>query len=247
MTSQIDKLDNPVWWSLSTRHQSISEKNGSAYMMQNGFGPFAATAGAETGQIGDFLAMIAGRKTSALTFINGLPFGENVSPTGKGVQLVADKVAGASKTVETEVLEDTDALQMFNLAQRARPGPFAVRTHQLGDFIGIKRNGRLIAMAGQRLKLPGYTEISAVCVDSEFRGQGLGTALVLEMAERIMARDDIPFLHTYADNAGAIALYQRLGFRIRTELNITVWDCAKIEELSTAISNSERFRSRLAV
>lgn len=86
-------------------------------------------------------------------------------------------------------------------------------------------------MAGQRLKLPGYTEISAVSVDSAYRGQGLGTALVLHMAARIMAAGDIPFLHTYAENKGAIALYQRLGFRIRTRIDLMCWNAETIATL----------------
>ncbi|MEM9707676.1 MAG: GNAT family N-acetyltransferase [Pseudomonadota bacterium] len=231
MSDQHSQLDNPVWWSLSTSHRRNTRNCGRAFMMKEAYGPFAAFAGRDPEDIGDFLSLVARRKTPALTFARGAPFGEQVAPTGQGVQFVADNVGKPNEDPGIELLSEEDAFHMFDLAKRARPGPFERRTHQLGDFIGIKRQGRLVAMAGQRLKLPGYTEISAVSVDSAYRGQGLGTALVLHMADRIMAAGDLPFLHTYADNAGAIALYQRLGFRIRTRIGLTQWTAEKIAEV----------------
>ncbi|MEM6387899.1 MAG: GNAT family N-acetyltransferase [Pseudomonadota bacterium] len=247
MTDQFKKLDNPVWWSLTTCHRRIAQSKGSAHMMGEEFGPFAALPGGDAEQIEDFLALVENRNSPALTFTRGTPFGAQFAPSGKGVQFVADQVTAPSNTPGIEVLTEADAFQIYDLAKRARPGPFECRTHQLGDFIGIKRDGRLIAMAGQRLKLPGFTEISAVSVDSAYRGQGLGKALVLEMAARIMAEGDAPFLHSYADNAGAIALYQRLGFRIRAEVSLTIWDAEKVAETRLHATTSDKARRRLAV
>ncbi|MEO1026018.1 MAG: GNAT family N-acetyltransferase [Pseudomonadota bacterium] len=247
MTDQFSKLDNPVWWSLTTCHRRIAQSNGSAHMMGEDFGPFAGLPDGTPDEIEDFLALVAKRKSPALTFTRGTPFGAQFKSSGMGVQFVPQKVEAPSKTSGIEVLTEADAFQIYDLAKRARPGPFKCRTHQLGDFIGIKRNGRLIAMAGQRLKLPGFTEISAVSVDSAYRGQGLGTALVLEMAARITAAGDAPFLHTYADNAGAITLYQRLGFRIRAEVSLTIWDTEKIAEARSQETTSSRRCARLVV
>lgn len=247
MTDQFSKLDNPVWWSLTTCHRHIAQSNATAHMMGEDFGPFAGLPGGAPDQIEDFLALVETRKSPALTFTRSMPFGAHIKPSGMGLQFVADQVAAPSNTPGIEVLTEADAFQIYDLAKRARPGPFECRTHKLGDFIGIKRDGRLIAMAGQRLKLPGFTEISAVSVDSAYRGHGLGTALVLEMAARIMAAGDAPYLHTYADNAGAIALYQRLGFRIRTDVSLTIWDADKIADARFGLTTSGQASARLAV
>jgi predicted GNAT family acetyltransferase len=112
---------------------------------------------------------------------------------------------------------------MLALATLTRPGPFRARTHTLGRFIGIRDSGRLIAMAGERLKLDGFVEISAVCTHPDYRGRGYGGALMKMVGKRILSEGDTPFLHTYADNTVAIALYRRLGFEVRAEVIHAVW------------------------
>jgi len=102
---------------------------------------------------------------------------------------------------------------MLDLVARAQPGPFRKRTIDLGRYLGIRtEDGRLVAMAGERLRMPGWTEVSAVCTDPEFRGKGLGARLTLAVAAGILARGELPFLHTVHDNDNAIRLYERLGF-----------------------------------
>jgi predicted GNAT family acetyltransferase len=118
-------------------------------------------------------------------------------------------------------LGEADAAEMLALATLTKPGPFFERTHELGDFVGVKVDGRLAAMAGERLKVPGYTEVSGVCAHPEHRGRGYAAALMERVAAGIRARGETPILHTYADNAGAIALYERLGYRTRTEVIVT--------------------------
>jgi predicted GNAT family acetyltransferase len=93
----------------------------------------------------------------------------------------------------------------------------------MGRFVGVRENGALIAMAGERMHMPGYREISAVCTHPDFRGRGLGAALMRVVGARMMAEGDQPFLHSYADNAGAVALYRKLGFSVRAEVVHAVW------------------------
>jgi predicted GNAT family acetyltransferase len=115
-----------------------------------------------------------------------------------------------------------DAAEMLALAELTRPGPFTLRAQALGTFWGVKSDGRLIAMAGERLKQLGFTELSGVCTHPEFRGRGLGRTLSVFVANQIAARGEVPYLHSYATNADAISLYESIGFRIRTTLNVAI-------------------------
>ncbi|MGW4668758.1 GNAT family N-acetyltransferase [Streptosporangium sandarakinum] len=105
---------------------------------------------------------------------------------------------------------------MLDLVARTQPGPFWPRTCELGTYLGVRDNGTLVAMAGERLRPPGWTEISAVCTAPEARGQGHAARLVSALVARIAARGERPFLHVAGTNTGAIALYERLGFETRT-------------------------------
>ena len=121
-----------------------------------------------------------------------------------------------------EVLGSKDAPEMLALAQLTRPGPFAIRTHELGRYIGIRKAGQLVAMAGERMRMPGLTEVSAVCTHPDHRGHGYAGELVLAMVTTIQQRGDIPFLHVAAENAPAIKIYEMLGFRTRRLMQFAI-------------------------
>lgn len=108
--------------------------------------------------------------------------------------------------------------EMLDLVARTEPGPFWPRTHELGAYLGLRDDGALVAMAGERLRPPGWTEISAVCTLPDARGRGHAARLVSALVTRIVARGERPFLHVAETNAGAIALYERLGFRTRRQM-----------------------------
>jgi predicted GNAT family acetyltransferase len=115
------------------------------------------------------------------------------------------------------LLAATDTAEMLDLAAVTKPGPFERRTAELGAFVGIFRDGRLVAMAGERFRVPGYVEISAIAVHPRARGRGLASALILDLCRRAAERRETPFLHVYPDNP-AETLYSRLGFETRAEL-----------------------------
>lgn len=132
-----------------------------------------------------------------------------------GLQMVGGPVQFQEPGRDVVRLGTADVPAMLELAARARPGPFWPRTHELGSYVGFREGGVLLAMAGERLHPPGWSEISAVCMASEARGRGLAALLVRHLAAGIVARGEQPFLHVSAASTSAIELYRRLGFTAR--------------------------------
>ncbi|MFC9897327.1 GNAT family N-acetyltransferase [Nocardia sp. NPDC127579] len=131
----------------------------------------------------------------------------SVQMDGSGLAVSADP--------ELVVLTAADVPEILELIARTDPGPYAPRTIEMGAYLGVRVDGRLVAMAGERLHPPGWTEISAVCTDAEFRGRGYASRLVRAVGAGIRARGEIPFLHALATNTTAIRLYESLGFTVR--------------------------------
>jgi predicted GNAT family acetyltransferase len=119
-------------------------------------------------------------------------------------------------------LTEADVPDMMALVKLTDPGPFAARTVLLGEYLGVRSGGSLIAMAGERMKFPGFTEVSAVCTHPEHRGRGLAETLVRTLMRHILARGEVPFLHIFSENAAAGALYKKLGFTHRRSLVVSV-------------------------
>jgi predicted GNAT family acetyltransferase len=152
-----------------------------------------------------------------------LPTGVEVVSQSPCVQMVCESLTPAPDDgLEIVTLGDEDAAEMLALATLTKPGPFRSRTHRLGGFIGVKRDGRLAAMAGRRLRVEGHTELSGVCTHPDFRGHGLATALSRRVVASILAEGETAFLHAYAAHDATIALYESLGFRTRARVIYTV-------------------------
>ena len=224
----ISPLDNPAHAALTGPHARFAQSRGRAVRYEPDVAPWAAIApevndtdrGHEA--VWADLAALAGPGGSV-----SLP-GPVLPPPAHwpvdwhvpGVQMVAETVTTAPDP-DAVVLTGADVPDMLALAQRTRPGPFLPRTVELGTYLGIRHQGRLVAMAGERMRPPGWTEISAVCTDTAFRGRGLATRLVLAVAHGIAERGETPFLHASASNTGAIRLYRELGFRVRRDIAFT--------------------------
>lgn len=136
--------------------------------------------------------------------------------------MVARSLNAGGETVAFQPLGETDAAEMLALATLTVPGPFFEKTHRLGDFVGVKQDGRLIAMAGERMRPAGFTEVSGVCTHPDHRGHGYASALMRVVTQRILERGEQAFLHAYAANTATIALYESLGFSVRAPVTYTV-------------------------
>lgn len=146
-----------------------------------------------------------------------LPPGWEVTFTLDGVQLVETERLDARPDDEAVELGADDVPAMLDLIDRTQPGPFLPRTYLMGRYVGIRRDGALVAMAGERMRPEGWTEISAVATDPRYRGQGLAARLVRDVTYHVRERGDGVYLHTTATNP-ARALYARLGFAVRREV-----------------------------
>lgn len=209
-------LDNPAWEALTGPHARLAERYGLVLRYPVDVSPFIAVADPPDPAAWADLAALANDDG-----VIGIPGNLGpVPPDWKivlnipGVQFVDERVA-ARFDPEAVELGPTDVPEMLDLVARAKPGPFLPRTIELGTYLGIRRGGALVAMAGERLHPPGFTEISAVCTDDAYRGQGLATRLVLAVAAGIRDRGETPFLHASAYNTNAIRLYESLGFALR--------------------------------
>jgi ribosomal protein S18 acetylase RimI-like enzyme len=218
-------LDNPVRSSLAGPHARFAERRGNALRYPVDVSPFLALPDRPDAADWADAAALAG--PGALVALAGVrapaPDGWQVTLIGAGVQLV-DYVVEAAADGEAVRLGPGDVPEMLELAGRTKPGPFLPRTVELGSYLGIRRGGTLVAMAGERLHPPGWTEISAVCTDDAWRGLGLASRLVRALVAGIRARGETAFLHAVADNP-AIGLYEALGFRLRRG---TVFSAARV-------------------
>jgi ribosomal protein S18 acetylase RimI-like enzyme len=211
-----DVLDFPVWAALHGRHARFAEISGQAARYQPDVAPFCALApGADEGAWHD-LAKLAG-PGAEVTLTGAVPQpppGWAVIHELAGVQLV-DVALAAAPDPEAVPLGAADLPEILDLVARTQPGPFRQRTIELGAYLGIRREGALVAMAGERLHPPGWTEISAVCTDPAYRGRGLATRLVRALASGIRERGERTLLHASATNTNAIRLYETIGFELR--------------------------------
>lgn len=220
----LSALDNPVWSSLRGVHASLGQvRDGRAGRYRTDVCPFGALADAADPACWASLASLLGDGgvTCVLEDPATVPDAWEVVFAIPGVQMDG---AGLSPAVDPEAVElsAADVPDVLALVERTRPGPYLGRTIEMGRYVGIRRDGELIAMAGERLHPDGWTELSAVCTDARCRGTGLGTRLVRHVAAGVRARGEVPFLHAAADNVGAIRLYEALGFMLRRTLSFTV-------------------------
>lgn len=227
-------LDRPAWGALTGPQRRFAVGRGLALRFDPEIGPFAAVGDDDADGAAALAALVRrhGRAVLLQAAPADVPPGTIERLRARGVQLVLDRLVDASapadRTFEPRELGAADAAEMLALARLTEPGPFEVRTHELGGFLGIRdpRTGELVAMAGERMRPEGFAEVSGVCTRPDHRGRGLAAMLSAEVTRRILARGETPFLHAYARNHAAIALYERLGFVRRAEVEVVVLEAA---------------------
>jgi ribosomal protein S18 acetylase RimI-like enzyme len=235
----VEVLDNPVWWALNAAQVHLGSATERAARYHPDISPFAAFSGPPTvdhwrdlgGLVGPAgMAAVLGptdRPPAGWTVVLELtgvqmvhgPSGPH-APTFRGPNPQAAGGPGGDDAVVALGPDDVD--EMLTLVDEAQPGPFLRRTVEFGGYLGVRRRGRLVAMAGQRMSPPGHTEISAVATAPDHRRQGLAGRLVDEVVEVILGRGETPFLHADSRNTGAIRLYESMGFTIRRTVDIQV-------------------------
>jgi len=215
-TSDERVLDNPARAALTGPHAHFAERRGRILRYPVDVTPWLALPDEPDAEDWADVAALSGpgSEIPLLGFRGRVPVDWEITFDIDGVQMVDDGLAAAPEP-EAIVLGPADVPEMLDLVERTKPGPFLPRTVELGTYLGIRRGGALIAMAGERLHPPGWTEISAVCTDPAARGEGLASRLILAVAHGIRERGETPFLHAGAGNTTAIRLYEALGFRLR--------------------------------
>jgi ribosomal protein S18 acetylase RimI-like enzyme len=229
-------LDNVIWQALTTRQTHCAESRGEAHRFLREFTLLSAFQ--EPSDKGyDSLAELVGPGGTAALFLDepyrprpgweliaGPPLLQMIFDNGS-VPALPDTSRSAAGAAIIELAQQ-DSSEMVELATLTKPGPFGMRTHELGAYLGIRRRvsdkEKLVAMAGERLKVPAHTEVSAVCTHPDHTGQGFAGILMTEVIRRIIARGETPFLHVREDNARAIELYERLGFRKRLRSHLAL-------------------------
>ena len=219
-------LDAVIWRALTGVQESLAEGDERARRYPAAIAPFAATVDTEPASFRALLGLVGSDDRIALFTTEEVepPSAFSVVRRDAVDQMVLEDVGACAVQpgAAIEALAVADVPEMLALTNVTQPGPFGPRTIELGHYIGIRQGGVLVAMAGERMRLDGFTEISAVCVQPAYRGRGFAVDLVRSLASSIAGRSEIPFLHVFGSNHAAIALYRKLGFAFRRRMHLAV-------------------------
>jgi ribosomal protein S18 acetylase RimI-like enzyme len=217
-------LDRPAWSALTTRHAALSEGGDLARRYDPTIVPFAAARDDSAESLKALGGLAGAGETMILIQADAiiLPKGYVADLTATGVQMILKRTPPRASDERVERLTEADAPDMVSLATLTKPGPLTLRALALGEFFGVKVDGRLVAMAGERMKADDFTEVSGVCAHPDVQGRGLGKLLSIFMTHRVLDRGETPFLHAFATNKPAISLYESIGFELRTMMNVAM-------------------------
>ena len=220
-------LDNAGWHALTTVHSRFAEGRGRARRYRSDVSVFAAVEALDDDAWGD-LAELVGTGGHAVLFRAGEvptpPAGWTQVFSGPGKQMVlTGALPDSDLPASTRPLTDDDVPAMLDLIKLTEPGPFRDRTIELGNYTGIFDGEQLLAMAGQRISVNGYTEISAVCTHPDARRRGYAAAITAHVARLVIAEGKTPMLHIAASNTAAERVYEGIGFTVRTPVSFAMF------------------------
>ncbi|MCU1304451.1 MAG: acetyltransferase, family [Candidatus Sulfotelmatobacter sp.] len=221
-------LDNVIWNALTTRQAEFAESCGQARRFVPEVTLLGGISDPSVEGYDSLRGLLAGRGTVALFLDQPYQARNGLELAGSAplLQMVCENGNARAAAIDSKTklieLNVADSAEMIELTALTKPGPFSTRTHELGTYLGIRNAGKLVAMTGERLKVPGYTEVSAVCTHPEHTGRGYAGVLMTEVMQRIRSRGETPFLHVREDNVRAIQVYERLGFRRRVVSHLAV-------------------------
>jgi GNAT superfamily N-acetyltransferase len=221
-------LDDVAWHALTGPHAALalSSADGRARRYADEIAPFCGVQHLDDDGWAAIAQLVGGGGVAV--FLRGVveeaPAGWTELLREPATQYVAGDLVAPPGGPSREVRELTtsDVADMVRLAAETEPGPFGPNSHRTGRWFGIRRDGRLVAMAGERMRVDGFGEVSGVCVDPSVRGEGLGAVVTLAASHGIRERGDTPMLHVRGGNDGAHRLYRRVGFQVRRTVEVAV-------------------------
>jgi len=219
----LESLDNPIWFALSTEHRLLARSHGLARRYAPDVSPLAAFLHPTQDAFADLQRLVSPGEHVALFTASPLdvPGGWQIDRSRWIAQMICESSLDSPPLAPLR-LGTTDVPEMLDLTAATEPGPFLPQTIQMGNYFGIRASdGRLVAMAGERLQSTAFAEISAVCTLPEFRGRGYARALVTFLAAQSLAAGKTPFLHVKSENEAKV-VYQKIGFRLRAAIWLTV-------------------------
>jgi ribosomal protein S18 acetylase RimI-like enzyme len=223
-SSPAHPLDHAIWRALTSCNRNVAEGDHLALRYLAPVAPFAATIDFSAASFQSLLGLLPVDDRIGLFTVEEImpPSAFSVIERGAVDQMVLAKMPAHVCSVPLVTLNARDVPDMLTLVETTHPGPFGPRTIELGEYIGVRRRGILVAMAGERMRLDGFTEISAVCVHPSCRGHGLAAELVSTLVRSIASRGETPFLHVFNSNRAAIELYLKLGFVLRRRMHLAL-------------------------
>lgn len=220
-------LDNAIWEALTTHQQYLNAGNDVLKYFSKEISPLFALQHWDT-KDQDALDQYIPLDRSFFVLIAReveIPDSMNIQLSLPLYQMVHTKKSTTEYHHQPLIrkLEHADIPQMLDLTARTKPGPFNDHTIEFGNYFGIFDGDQLVSMAGQRLQTNDFTEVSAICTDPDHLGKGYAAALTQKVCTCIYNNQKTPFLHVRQDNVGAIKLYQKLGFEIRTDIFFSIF------------------------
>ena len=219
-------LINPVWEALSSRQSHFNRGSQSLKYFPQDVSPFIGLKNWDTEDLVDLENNIPGNRSFSFMIAKEvtIPSSFEIIFSIPLYQMICTKlIPFSTTTTKIENLGEKDIPRMLALTELTKPGPFYERTIDFGNYIGIFKKEELIAMAGERLQLNGFTEISAICTKPEYLGKGYASLLLSKACERTIQEGNTPFLHVRKDNVRAIQVYQKLGFTINCDVYFAIF------------------------